>query len=157
MIVFVLAVGVSRPGTGVRLPPRRSAEDGPGRGRRSLGRRPRSRHAACSGSERQNPRGVLQRISARLADEVAARGRDLTRMRQDLEIADTTLEAHLTRMLGLALAGFLGPLVIVSILFPAVGVQLPAVLGPLAGAGLGAAMVIVVRRELRDTATTRQS
>ena len=51
----------------------------------------------------------------------------------------------------------MGPLVIFTVLFPAMDVQVPVLLGPLAGAALAAAMVVVVRRELRDTATTRRA
>jgi tight adherence protein C len=99
------------------------------------------------------PEGLLERLAARLSDEVAARGHDNTRLRQNLEITRTTLEAHLTRVLGLALVGLIGPVVIVNVLFATIGLGWPPVLGPVLGVLLAAAMVVVAHRELIENAT----
>ena len=156
MILFAIAVGFVAAGLVVAyrlaVPPRSDLVAAVGRWDAARARASRIQRIGTS-----EPTGLLQRLSARLADEVTARGRDLTRLRQDLEIAGTTLEAHLTRVLGLTLTGFLGPLVIVGVVFPAIGVGAPALMGPFAGAGLGAAMVVVAQRELRDNAKTRRA
>lgn len=103
------------------------------------------------------PTGLLARVAARLADQVNGRGRNLTSLHQNLQITGGSLEAHLSRILGLSLAGLLGPLVIVNVGFAALGVHVPAMLGPLAGLGLAAAMAVVVHRELRGNAARRRA
>ena len=156
MITFMFAVGCVAAGLAfayrLAVPPRTDLVAAVGRWDAARARATRVQRIGAPENT-----GLLQRIAARLADEVAARGRDLTHLRQDLEIVGTTLEAHLARMLGLALVGFLGPIVIFTVLFPAMDVQAPALLGPVAGTALAAVMVLVVRRELRDSATTRRA
>jgi len=97
-----------------------------------------------------------QRLIGRLAEQVGHRSRDLTRLHQDLAITGTRLEQHLTRILGLALAGLIGPIAVLALLETA-GLRLPPLMGLAAGLLLGASMVPVVQRELQENASTRRA
>lgn len=99
---------------------------------------------------------VLDSLSSWVAESLTRRGRDLTRTRQDLAITGSSLEQHLSRVLGLALVGLLGPSAVLAILRVA-GLGLPVSLGLVAGIGLAAAMVVGVRRELHATAQSRRA
>ena len=99
---------------------------------------------------------ITQRIVRRLADELSNRLENMTRLNQDLAISGTSLEEHLTKVLTLALAGLLGPIAIFSAL-RAAGLGLPALFAPAAGVFLAVAMVVVVHRELSETARKRRA
>ena len=156
MIAFVLAVGAVAAGVvlayRLAIPPRTDLVIAVGRWDAARARATRVQRIGGTA-----PTTPVQRLATRLADHLTARGRDLTKVRHDLEIVGTTLEAYLTRMLGLGLAGLLGPTVIVDALFPALGVHLPAVFGLVAGAALGTTMALAVHRELRDNAAARRA
>lgn len=100
--------------------------------------------------------GPLDRIARALVEQLHRRGRDLTRLNQDLAVTGTTLEAHVARSVGLALVGLLAPTAVLTVL-RGLGLALPLLVGPVLGAGLAAAMVLVVHRELTDTAQRRRA
>jgi len=95
------------------------------------------------------------RAGAWLADQLRRRARDLTGLNQDLAISDTTLEVHLTKTLTLGAAGLLGPSAVLAVV-NAAGLGVPLSWGPAIGLGLGALMVVMVQRELREQALTRR-
>ena len=98
----------------------------------------------------------LGRAGAWLAEQLNARARDLTSLTQDLAITGTTLEAHLTKTLTLALAGLLGPTAVVGVL-DAAGFGIPLQVGPALGIGLAALMSVLTLRELRTDAVRRRA
>ena len=97
-----------------------------------------------------------ERLARWLAEQYGRRSRDLTGLNQDLAISGTTLEAHLSKILSLALLGLLGPVAILTVLSVA-GLRLPAVFAAVTGIGLAAAMVVVVQRDLGETARRRRA
>jgi tight adherence protein C len=99
---------------------------------------------------------LLDRLALRVAEQIERRSGDLTTLNQDLTICGTTLERHLSHLLGLVLAAFLGPPAIFTVLLAA-GLALPVSWGLLLGLALAAAMVAVAHRELRAKATALRS
>jgi tight adherence protein C len=97
--------------------------------------------------------GRLQRW---LADQVLRRARDVKGLTQDLAVIGGRVEQYVGKTSLLALIGFFGPLVILSIL-NSIGLGLPLVFGPAAGALLAAAMLVVTRQELTDSAKKRRA
>lgn len=91
-----------------------------------------------------------------LAHQLRRRTRDLTALQQDLAITGTTLEAHLTKTLTLAVAGLLGPTAIVAVL-NAADLAVPLQFGPALGVALAAAMGLLTTRELREDAKHRRA
>lgn len=96
------------------------------------------------------------RVARWLAEQYGRRARDLTGLSQDLAITGATLETHLSRILSLALLGLAAPIAILTALTVA-GLRLPAPVAVAAGIGLAAAMVVVVQRELGETARRRRA
>ncbi|MGH3471465.1 MAG: type II secretion system F family protein [Nocardioidaceae bacterium] len=91
-----------------------------------------------------------------LTEQVAHRSRNLSPLTQDLAITEGTLENYLTKALTLALAGLAAPIALLALL-DAAGLGLPLAFGPMIGLGLAAAMLVVVRRELHETARKRRA
>jgi tight adherence protein C len=91
----------------------------------------------------------IGRLTTRLAEQVERRGGQS--LQSDLTIIGTTLEQHLTKVLGLATVAFLGPPLILSALTLA-GLSLPISIGLLLGVGLTGAMVVVAQREVQTKA-----
>lgn len=98
----------------------------------------------------------LERVAGWVAEQFNRRARDLTRLNQDLAVTGTTLEAHVSRTLGLSMVGLFGPVAIVTVL-GLVGLRVPPMIAPAAGLALAAAMVLVVHRELTDGARRRRA
>ncbi len=92
-----------------------------------------------------------ERLARSIAEQFSRRSRDLTGLNQNLAIAGTTLEIHLSKVLTFALAGLLGPIAIFTVLGVA-GLRLPAPFAPAAGIALAGVMVVVAQRELQETA-----
>ncbi|WP_310961356.1 hypothetical protein [Nocardioides terrisoli] len=97
-----------------------------------------------------------QRLVERIAEQVTRRDSRLPHLGQDLAAAGIRLEEHLSRLLALVGAGFLGPIVIVG-LGDGMGVGLPLSAGVAIGLGLAAAMVLVAHRELIEKARRRRA
>lgn len=97
-----------------------------------------------------------ERVVRWVAEQFSRHARDLTGLNQDLAITGTTLEAHLSKLLTLVLVGFFGPIVIFTTLNLA-GLPLPVGIGTAAGIALAAAMVVMVERELRESASRRRA
>lgn len=91
-----------------------------------------------------------------LAEQLSRRTRDLRGLHQDLSITGTTLEAHLTKTLTLAVAGLLGPTAVVALL-NAADLGVPLSFGPVLGLVLAVLMVAVSFRELREEARRRRA
>lgn len=91
-----------------------------------------------------------------LAERYGRHARDLTGLNQDLAITGTTLESHLSKILFLALVGLIGPAVILTVVTVA-GLRLPVSYAVAAGIALAVAMVLVVHRELGETARRRRA
>ncbi len=94
---------------------------------------------------------ILDRPAARIADQVERRMGDMTSLHRDLVMTGTTLERHVSKMLGLVLVALLSPSLIMGV-FAAVGLNMPVSLGLLLGIALAGAMVVVTQRELRTNA-----
>lgn len=104
-----------------------------------------TRAASASGRAREWATGqVLRRV------------RDLGGLQQDLAVSGRTLEQHVGKTMALTVAGLIGPMVIL-LFFQAIGLGLPAILGPLAGLALASAMVLATRQELTADATKRRA
>lgn len=97
-----------------------------------------------------------ERLAGWTAEQFRRRAGDLTSLTQDLTITGTTLEGHLSKVLSMAVVGFLGPLAIFTVL-GLVGLRLPVLVGPAAGVLLAVSMALIVQRELRETARTRRA
>ena len=93
------------------------------------------------------------RLRSWLVDQILRRARNLASFTQDLAITGQTMEDHLSKTLTLAFVGFVGPIAILTLL-NMLGLGLPLIFGPVAGLVIAAAMVIVVRTELREKAQT---
>lgn len=98
---------------------------------------------------------LRDRLGVRLADELATRGTDFAHVRSDLAITGRTLEAHLTHLVGVAVAGLLLPNLLglfATVLGVGMGYTLPVAAGIVA-AGL---LVTLASTQLRDEAKTRR-
>jgi tight adherence protein C len=115
-----------------------------------------SRVQTLRGSGAASSASLTTRLGGWLAEQLNRRARDLTGLNQDLAITRTTLEGYLSKSLTLAGIGLLAPTGILSVL-DAAGLGLPLQLGPVIGVGLGATMLAVTYRELRDTAQRRRA
>jgi len=93
----------------------------------------------------------LDRLATRIAEHIERRGSDLTSLHQDLAITGTTMERHLSKLLGLVLVAFMGPPMILGVL-TTVGLNLPVSLGLFLSLALAAGMSVVAQRELRASA-----
>ncbi|GAB3662555.1 type II secretion system F family protein [Nocardioides korecus] len=91
-----------------------------------------------------------------VVDQVLRRARDVKHLTQDLAVTGATIEQHVGKSILLAVVGFVGPLVILGF-FSTIGVGLPLVFGPAAGVVLAAAMLLVTRQELTDTAKKKRA
>lgn len=96
------------------------------------------------------------KVQSWLADKVLRRARDVKHLTQDLAVAGVTIEQHVGKTTVLVVVGFAGPIVILGFL-NTVGLGLPLVLGPAAGAMLAAAMLFVTRQELVESAKRRRA
>lgn len=128
------------------VPPRTDLLAGVGRWDQERVRAARQRDAAdIAGSS------PLDKVASRLAEEVARRSRDLTALNQDLDLTGTTLERHLSKVLGLVAVALVGPAVILGVL-RTVGLAVPTSVGLVLGLGLASAMVVMAQRELHTNA-----
>lgn len=100
--------------------------------------------------------GPSQRVVRWLAEILSQRSRHVASLHHDLAITDQRLEQHLSKILALVIAGFLGPVVIFAVL-GLLGVRLPAVVGPAAGVVLAGAMAVVGQRDLGEVASRRRA
>ena len=98
----------------------------------------------CAGPDMVGTSWVGQ-LTTRLVGHIERRGGQS--LQSDLSILGTTLEQHLTKVLGLAVVAFLGPPLILGALTFA-GLSLPISIGLLLGVGLAGAMVVVAQREV---------
>jgi Flp pilus assembly protein TadB len=96
------------------------------------------------------------RFQGWLAEQVARRARDVKGLTQDLALTGGTLEQYVGKTTLLALLGFLGPVVILGVM-NSIGLGLPLVFGLAAGVVLAAAMLLITRQELTDTAKKRRA
>lgn len=96
------------------------------------------------------------KVQSWLADQVLRRARDAKHLVQDLAVTGATVEQHVGKAAALVVVGFAGPLVILGF-FNTIGVGLPLVFGPVAGAVLAVAMLFVTRQELADSAKRRRA
>jgi len=103
------------------------------------------------------PNTLFERLASRLVDELDRRGRDLTRVRQDLAITDTTIEVQLTKLLLLVLVGLVAPPVLLTVLFAIGGRPVPLGVGFLLGIALAAGMVVATSQELATAAAKRRA
>ena len=97
-----------------------------------------------------------ERAGVWLAEQLNRRTRDLSSLHQDLNINGTTLEAHLTKTLTLAVAGLLAPTAVVALL-NAADLGVPLSFGPVLGVVLAVLMVALSFRELREGARRRRA
>jgi len=155
MIAFMLAAGAVAVAVihayRLAIPPRSDMVAGVGGWDRARVRASRVQRIGA-----QEPVSVTERCARWMAEQVSRHARDLTGLNQDLAIARTSLEAHLSRVLSLAAIGLIGPIAIFGVL-NALGLGLPAVYAPAVGVALAAAMMVVVQRELHDTARKRRA
>ena len=91
----------------------------------------------------------VHRLTTRIAEQVERRGAQS--LQSDLAITGTTLEQHLTKVLGLVAVAFVGPPLILGAL-SVTGLNLPISFGLLLGLGLAGAMVVVAQREVQTRA-----
>jgi tight adherence protein C len=99
--------------------------------------------------------GVLERAAGSLAEQLRdRRGNQMQTFERDLAITGSTLEAWLTKALGVVLAGFLAPFALLTVV-RGFGLGIPLTFAPLAGLALGALMVVLSVADLR-TAAQRQ-
>jgi Flp pilus assembly protein TadB len=96
------------------------------------------------------------KVQSWLADQVLRRARDVKHLTQDLAVTGVTVEQHIGRTTALAIVGFVGPIVILGF-FNTIGLRLPLIFGPSAGAVLAAAMLFVTRQELTEKAKKRRA
>ncbi len=99
---------------------------------------------------------LSERLVRRLAEEFSRRNRDLSSLNQDLAIAGSTLERHLSKILALAFVGLIGPIAIFTALSVG-GLRLPVLFAPAAGVFLAASMLVIAQRELHETARRRRA
>jgi len=102
------------------------------------------------------PATVGGKVQSWVADQVLRRARDVKHLTQDLAVTGVTIEQHMGSSTALAIVGFVGPVVILGF-FNAIGLRLPLVFGPAAGAVLAAAMLFITRQELTEKAKKRRA
>jgi tight adherence protein C len=96
------------------------------------------------------------RVQSWLSEQVLHTAKDGKRLGQDLAVTAGTVEQYVGKTTTLVLVGFFGPLVILGF-FNAIGLGIPIVFGPAAGAALAVAMLVVTRQELTDKAKKRRA
>ena len=96
------------------------------------------------------------KVQAWLSEQVLRRAKDGKGLTQDLAVTGGTVEQYVGKTTTLVLLGFFGPVVILGS-FNAIGLGIPLVFGPAAGAVLAAAMLVVTRQELTDKAKKRRA
>lgn len=90
-------------------------------------------------------------------DWLARSGRDLTGTKQDLEITETPLEDHMSKVIALGICGLIGGLV-VGIGWPRMlHLNFPPVLALFSGAGFAVGGVWLITRELRKKAEEKRA
>ena len=102
------------------------------------------------------PHTILDKIAARLVEALQRSGRDLTALRQDLDITDTTIETHLSKALALAIGSLLLG-VVASVWFRLIGLNLPPFAGLVGGLTLAGVMVFLTARDLHEKAHMRRA
>ena len=99
---------------------------------------------------------VVGKAQSWVVDQILRRARDVKRLTQDLAVTGATIEQHVGKTIVLAIVGFVGPVVLLG-LFNTIGLGLPLVFGPAAGAVLAASMLFVTRQELTDKAKKKRA
>ncbi|GAC1378619.1 MAG: type II secretion system F family protein [Marmoricola sp.] len=102
------------------------------------------------------PHTIVDKLAGRLVDALQRSGRDLTAMRQDLDITDTTIEAHLSKALALGVGGILLG-VVATVWFRLLGLNFPLLAGLVAGLVLAGVMVVLTARDLHEKADVRRA
>ena len=155
MIAFMLAAGLVAVAVlrayRLALPPRTDLVSAVGRWDHARARAARVQRVGAHA-----PDTIAGKVGGWLAEQLARRARNLTGLTQDLAVTGGTLEEHLTKSLTLAAIGFVGPTAILTLL-NSLGLGLPLGFGPVIGLALAAAMVVVVGRELHETAHKRRA
>lgn len=96
------------------------------------------------------------KVQGWLSEQVLRRAKDGKGLTQDLAVTGGTVEQYVGKTTTLVLLGFFGPVVILGF-FNAIGLGIPLVFGPTAGAVLAIAMLVVTRQELTDKAKKRRA
>lgn len=102
------------------------------------------------------PDTIFDKLATRLIEGLHRSGRDLTQMKQDLDITDTTIESHLSKALTLAVGGILLG-VIATVWFRLLGLNFPPLAGLVGGMVLAAVMVFLTVRDLHEKAQLRRA
>jgi tight adherence protein C len=150
LMVLAFAAGLVRL-RHVTVPPRKDLVA-------AVGRWDQARARATRHATRTHARlWTLDSVTERLVDELDRRGRDLTKLRQDLAVTGSTLETHLAKTLLLAAIGLAGPPVILTTLRTTTGFHVPLGVTVLLGIALGAAMLLVTHQEVATNAVKRRA
>jgi tight adherence protein C len=96
------------------------------------------------------------RVQSRLSEQVLRRTKDGKGFTQDLAVTGGTVEQYAGQTTTLALVGFFGPIIILGF-FNTIGLGIPMVSGPAAGAVLAVAMLAVTRQDLTEKAKKRRA
>lgn len=102
------------------------------------------------------PHTIFDKLTAWLLDTLQRSGRDVTQMRQDLDITETAIETHLSKALTLGVGGILLG-VVATVWFRVVGLTFPPEAGLLGGLALGGVMVVLTARDLHEKAQLRRA
>ena len=102
------------------------------------------------------PHTPLEKLTTRIVDALQRSGSDLTGMRQDLDITDTAIEAHLSKALTLGIGGLLLG-VVATVWFRVLGLSFPPLAGLVGGIVLAAVMVFLTVRDLHEKAQLRRA
>lgn len=102
------------------------------------------------------PHTIFDKLAARLVDALQRSGRDLTAIRQDLDITDTTIETHLSKALALGIGGILLG-VVATVWFRLLGLEVPPLAGMVGGIVVAGVMVFLTARDLHERAQLRRA
>lgn len=102
------------------------------------------------------PQTVFDKLAARLVDALQRSGRDLTAMRQDLDITGITIEIHVSKAFTLGIGGMLLG-VVATVWFRFLGLDLPPLAGLVGGIVMAGVMVLLTVRDLHEKAQLRRA